>query len=194
MQNEKKDRRVQRTLRMLDEALMDLLEEKPMSEIGVTELCAAADINRNTFYSHYSNPNDVLAHLEQQLLSQIGDALSASSSSEKATETVLRTLHDNKRLAKVLLSDNASSAVVYTLFDSARTRAMSKANRHSNKLSPAYQILMSEFSLAGGIAVIRSWAADGMQLPPNDVAKFIRIVSNTGSDGIQESPDPEFHS
>ena len=38
MEASNKDRRIQRTRRMVDEAMMSLLEEKPFNEISVTEL------------------------------------------------------------------------------------------------------------------------------------------------------------
>lgn len=192
MDAEKTDRRILRTLRNLDDALMSLLEEKPLSQIGVTELCERADINRNTFYSHYSNPDEILRRLEQQLLAQIGDSLAETSSSEQATEAVLKALYTHKRLAAALLSDNAASDVVYTIMESARSRTLSKANRHEHRVSTPYRILMSEFSLGGGAAVVKRWAADGMQQSPEDVAKLIRIMGNYGAEGLQQGNYPEF--
>lgn len=41
-------------------SLIELLDEKYISEISVTELCNKANMNRSTFYSHYENVIDVL--------------------------------------------------------------------------------------------------------------------------------------
>jgi len=52
----RENQRVQLTKRLLKEALMKLLEEKPLEQINVSELCRVADINRATFYKHYAIP------------------------------------------------------------------------------------------------------------------------------------------
>ena len=193
MEAKRTDRRVLRTLRMIDDALLELLEEKPIGEIGVTQLCERADINRNTFYSHYGTPQDVLNHLEEKILSQIGSALSPSSDSVEATETTLRVLKENSRLAKVLLSDHVDGHFSDTLFQATTSRSLQIASRQASRLSHEYQLLLADFSNAGGAAIVRRWALNGMQEPPEDIARFIRIVSNYGSHGVQDQPDPQFY-
>lgn len=41
-------------------ALLKLLESRPFVEIGVTEICQTAGVNRSTFYSHYTNTYELL--------------------------------------------------------------------------------------------------------------------------------------
>ena len=192
MTQKKTDRRILRTIRMIDEAMMDLLEDKPISEIGVTELCERADINRNTFYCHYNSPVDVLSHLEENIMEEISKALSASADSVEATQTTLRVLSENKRMAKILLSDNVGVAFTEKLIQLTTARNLSIAKRQYSRLSNEYQMMLSEFSIAGGAAVVRHWALNDMKESPEDVAKFIRIVSNHGSQSIQHNPAPEF--
>ncbi len=63
MENKKSnggDHRVRVTKMLIRKAFMNLLREKPIQSISITELCSAAGINRGTFYSHYSNINDLL--------------------------------------------------------------------------------------------------------------------------------------
>ena len=44
----------------MDEALIMLLEKKDFEYITVKEICAAAGVNRSTFYLHYENTSDLL--------------------------------------------------------------------------------------------------------------------------------------
>ncbi len=46
------DRRVERTKRNIYFAFFELLKNKPMDEISITELANKADIDRRTFYMH----------------------------------------------------------------------------------------------------------------------------------------------
>lgn len=192
MEAKKTDRRILRTLRMIDDAMMGLLEEKPIGEIGVTELCERADINRNTFYSHYNNPMDVLNHLEENILTEIGSSLSPLADSVEATETMLRVLKKNRRMAGILLSDNVGHHFSDTMLKATTSRNLQIASRQSSRLSRDYQLMLSDFSVAGGAAVVRRWAVNGMKEPPEDIAKFIRMISNYGSHGAQDQPEPEF--
>lgn len=44
----------------MDEALIELLEEKDLEYITVKELCAKAGVNRSTFYLHYETMDDLV--------------------------------------------------------------------------------------------------------------------------------------
>lgn len=61
---EKMDRRVRRSRAAIRAAFLDLLMEKEYTQITVKELAARADVNRKTFYTHYSSLDDVLSEVE----------------------------------------------------------------------------------------------------------------------------------
>ena len=52
MKNEK-DLRVLKTRRNIMDSFLALLQEKPLEEISVTEICDRAQCSRNTFYLHF---------------------------------------------------------------------------------------------------------------------------------------------
>ena len=54
------NRSVRNTKRKLKEALMTLMQTKPVNAISVKELTELADVNRGTFYLHYSDIYDML--------------------------------------------------------------------------------------------------------------------------------------
>lgn len=49
------------TAAKMDEAFLTLLEKKDLEYITVKEICAAAGVNRSTFYLHYENIGDLLS-------------------------------------------------------------------------------------------------------------------------------------
>jgi AcrR family transcriptional regulator len=55
----KMDRRVLRTRNVLGDALMALMHEKPFAEISVQDVLNRARISRSTFYTHYSDKDDL---------------------------------------------------------------------------------------------------------------------------------------
>ena len=55
----KMDRRVRRTRDALGDALVGLMHEKPFAEINVQDVLDRAQISRSTFYTHYSDKDDL---------------------------------------------------------------------------------------------------------------------------------------
>ena len=74
---EQTNQRVMITKKLLKDALLHLLENKPISKINITELCKAAGINRSTFYAHYEIPHDVLTDIEHDLMDELTELLQA---------------------------------------------------------------------------------------------------------------------
>jgi len=66
-----KDRRIRKTHAALIAALRELMKSKLFLSITVSELCEKADINRSTFYYHYSSTEDVLYELHEMLFEKM---------------------------------------------------------------------------------------------------------------------------
>ena len=59
-ERETEDRRVRKTKKQLRGALTSLLLEKDISRVTVRDVADLADVNRGTFYAHYSDVYDLL--------------------------------------------------------------------------------------------------------------------------------------
>lgn len=64
------DLRVVKTRRVIRNALFELMGEKPLPKITISEICARAEINRKTFYRHYREVGDVITELENEILGE----------------------------------------------------------------------------------------------------------------------------
>lgn len=77
--NTKNNQRTRLSKILLKNALMDLLSEKgSVTKISVRELCERADLNRSTFYAHYSEPKELLEEVEAELLDATRECLQRS--------------------------------------------------------------------------------------------------------------------
>lgn len=65
------DRRAVRTKRMIRNALSELIEEKGYNNISITDLTTRADINRGTFYLHYTDKYDLLDQVENEVIAEV---------------------------------------------------------------------------------------------------------------------------
>ena len=69
------NRSVRNTKKRLQEALLTLLQKKPINQITVKELTELADVNRGTFYFHYTDVYDMLHKTEDRFFNDFNDVL-----------------------------------------------------------------------------------------------------------------------
>lgn len=65
------DKRVVRTKKAIKSALFTIMETKDISAITISELTAAANVNRRTFYTHYKCITDILSEVESDLVAAL---------------------------------------------------------------------------------------------------------------------------
>ena len=65
------DLRIKKTKRAIRTAFYELIKEKPLEKITVTEIAARAEINKATFYAHYETIHDLVDQLEQEAVAEV---------------------------------------------------------------------------------------------------------------------------
>ena len=73
----KEDARVRRTRDALGDALVALMQEKPFDSITVQDVLDRAHVGRSTFYSHYSDKDDLLMSDADEFFEMVAMMLSA---------------------------------------------------------------------------------------------------------------------
>ena len=109
---EREDRRVVLTKKLLKDALISLMKEKPLHGISIKKICETADVNRSTFYHHYETQFDLYDDILGDVSNDIGGI------TRKVREkdgTALEILTDiflyaeaNRDLFLVILSNNSN--------------------------------------------------------------------------------------
>ncbi|MEH7224136.1 TetR-like C-terminal domain-containing protein [Bacillus sp. JJ1566] len=69
------DRRIKKTKHSLKNAYINLIEQYPEHEITVSMIAQYADLNRATFYAHYSNKEEFLEEALCELLEGLREAI-----------------------------------------------------------------------------------------------------------------------
>ena len=64
------DRRIRKSKKALQEALIRLLSKKSIGEITIKELTDEADVHRGTFYHHYADAMDLKVQTEREIAEQ----------------------------------------------------------------------------------------------------------------------------
>lgn len=159
------DLRVVKTRRTIRSALVDLMSEKELSAITISELSARAEINRKTFYRHYHTIADVVAELENEILSEFSEILKSGNDSLMNIGAVLRdisALVERRREFFVrLMTYN------HDLFNNGKIKAMlcktlSVSLRKAGAAMDEKPLAaVSEFLISGVLALYADWFDNG---------------------------------
>lgn len=60
-----------RSRRMLREAYVELMTERPLEKITVTDIVSRAGLNRGTFYAHFANPEALREQMEAEFIEEL---------------------------------------------------------------------------------------------------------------------------
>jgi len=182
LRDKEDDRRVRYSKMVLKECLIGLLQKKNIDKITVTELCEEADINRSTFYAHYTDTFDLLHHIERELLNELDKYLSQFSFIGEAAESLLfiNKIFDyiaaNADLCRVVLGENGSISFRKELM----TYVQQISIREWQDVDAELVDYLSMFGVNGCIGVIQRWLQSGLKKTPAEMAEMIIRLTYEG--------------
>ena len=184
MKNEKTtDRRIKFSKMMLRQSLLELMKEKPINKITITEICKHADINRNTFYSYFTTPDDLLCQIENDLYDEIRDSVESSLQISTISSSLLEiftAISKNEDLCKIIFSEFGDKVFLRKIMDIAYDRCITEWSCIAPDL-PKRQLEMAYTFIANGCAgLIESWIQSGFKESPLEIAQFINKISSNG--------------
>jgi AcrR family transcriptional regulator len=182
--NEKTDARVRRTRDALGDALVALMQEKPFDTITVQDVLDRAHVSRSTFYSHYSDKDDLLLSDADEFFERISTALSAHGDKSDRVFPVqefFTHLADVQPFYKALVK----SGKFQENMELARGHFARGIERRLSELSRGQSIPAGErsaiaFTHAGALLSLLTWWLDrGMREPPEQMDElFHRLLWN----------------
>ena len=181
MKSDKLDRRVQYTLMVLKQSLLDLMAASPISRITVTEICERANINRGTFYVYYRDPYDLLAQIQDELDTEIRATLAKGlHSSRDVTVEILRSIAAQRSLCTVLFGKFGDAAFLQRLIFNAHDQFIADWQSRT-RLTSTDELARFYIFIANGIAAtIQDWLQRDMPESPDEFAAFIEKAINHG--------------
>jgi AcrR family transcriptional regulator len=166
------DPRVQRSVRALGAALVELMHEQAFDSITVQDILRRAGVGRATFYSHYRNKEDVLYSNFETFFGRLERALEASRAPTPrvapvaeflshigAVDRFVRALRDAGRL-------QATHSLIVDFFASMIERRIALAKDSRPGVPPALVARM----LASALMEMVQWSVD--RAKSSDAAQF----------------------
>jgi len=115
------DRRIQRTRKLLEEALLALIEEQGYESITIQQITDRANLGRATFYWHYHDKEELLRAMLQALHDDLEQRLVPLSAQDVARGnprlgiTIFQHVAAHADLYRVLLSERGASSARHFL-------------------------------------------------------------------------------
>lgn len=176
----KGNRRILYTKKVIKESLIELLQDKEIHEITVTDICKKANINRGTFYTHYKDAYDLLQSIEDELFNQILKYV-IETPIEKHLNTLLinifELIAENKSLCKILFCKQRGSKLLDRILYIAYTVDFNKLVVKLN-IDDVYLDYLIKYSIGGILSVIQTWLENDLKESPADLVNFLDNIVN----------------
>lgn len=183
----KTDARVKRTRDALGDALIALMQEKPFETITVQEVLDRAHVSRSTFYTHYSDKDDLLMSDAEEFFEALSMALSTHSEKSDRVFPVrefFAHLSDVQPFFKALVKSGKfqeNMELARGHFARGIERRLSELPRGQS--IPRKEVPAIAFAQAGALLSLVTWWIDrGMREAPEEMDElFHRIIWNGAS-------------
>lgn len=176
-------RRTQYTQRALQDALIELLTDKPLSRITVRELCEKADVNRSTFYAHYRDTASLLHDIEKDAIDWVRGTLQQLleqpdvESVGHVIEHICQYIADNRSHLRVLMSTKADLGFQQRLLGLIYGRNDVVAQLQPQGVSPEEAEMRVRFAVSGSVGLLQYWLSTDLEASPEAVARTITTMA-----------------
>lgn len=182
----KTDRRIERSQRALQEALLQLMLEKGYGETSVSDIVERANVGRSTFYAHFADKEDLLQQSLQGLKAFLTDETIVPPNREGPSHPALTFalpmfLHayEQRNLFQSLMAVRSGAPVQEHLqimltdliVEKLDSKACGTSGGEDRELPP---LLRAHFIVGAFLAVLLRWVADPAEETPYEIDRKFR--------------------
>lgn len=188
MTNKKKvDRRIRRTRKLLQVALISLLRRKPLAKIQIKEIVEEADVSRPTFYQHFETKENLLFSLMDDLFERIHIAVFHNVEDggsvdilQLLTSSYEQWLLHSEELKWVLQVENKDLLIETLRPHIQALRAEVDKHFTPPEIIQTYVNYETSFVCGGLYMLIRDWISNGMQESAETMGKITFLLVDNG--------------
>ena len=187
--SKKKNRQSTRSQKMLRTALLELLQEKPLHKIGISEITERADLARSTFYTHFESKEELLNCCIDQTLSAFFDYLKESGSFDEVKDVdnrfwtvFFRQWKEDVELIELFKVPELGKVLIERLKTNHQAVYNEKISQMVPDLNPVLAGYFIEFLAFSSFAVLKHWVETDMGEPPEALGELMNeLTSSTKS-------------
>ncbi|MDN6397983.1 transcriptional regulator, TetR family [Alkalibacterium gilvum] len=178
----KKNRSVQKTKRILKQTLIDLLKDQSIHQVKVKELTERAEVNRGTFYFHYSDIYDLLYEIEDDVFQELESVFDQFDKEGHSTteglllEVLFEGLTEKREIVYILLGPNGSRSFSSRIDGWIDYHSRNILQRAFPQVDADYHRLVSAFLIRGVIGTFKTWYETGQKQTYKELAEIIEKI------------------
>ena len=171
----REDLRQRRTKKFLMTALMELMEERPLSEISVVDICERAMVHRTTFYAHFDDKLALLRYAVDELQKYFEPVDPSLDPRTGPREYFMVLFHNALSFLKshrgMFLT--VQGAAEFYVLDEIITDALKRKLSESAPAAGFDPELTARFYAGGLLALIRWWLSSGADVPDEVLLRHV---------------------
>lgn len=180
-----KDRRIQKTQKLLHEALFSLIHEKSFDSIVVKEILDRANVGRSTFYMHFRDKDELLASGMHDMLRSVHPAGLSSSAKlyEKAISfslPIFEHIRQQRRIGEAMIGTRGRAIIHEHLqkvlserIAADLTKGFQRQRKTQGQMPPD---LLVQYVASTFILVLNWWVESRSPLAPKEVNDLFRSL------------------
>lgn len=178
MEQKKRNKNALRSRKLIIDAYSKLLETQSANKITVTKIVETADLNRSTFYAHFTSPSDVLAAIEEDIINKFKTLLNQVKPERfleqplPLVREIAKLVNDNHELFIKLIKDNSESRFLEKLKEVFIEKLMSDTETLKLFKDRTALDINLRFLSGGYMEIIRDWFNGNLDIPIEQLSKI----------------------
>ena len=183
--NNKSTIKVNKTKKILEDALGALLEEKPFEEIRVIDICSKANMHRSTFYTYFNDKYELLKSKLDEYEAKFLEDLQRYKIEDKLKDfhidimiKILQYFYFNRKYLKIIFQNNKDNSITKILqkyleayvIEGVKDMKLAKPDK------PYFFNVMGAFYSGAFVTVISEWILNDCTIKPQELAECISDI------------------
>jgi AcrR family transcriptional regulator len=183
-----KDLRVRRTKKWLQDALIQLMREKPFRELQITEIADHAQVSRPTFYLHYHSKEELLLSLVDQVFAEFLNELEIESAQSQYSKLALciqlfKYWERHEATLTLIFRTEIQSEIIHRLNNHLKQMVLFiQAKTGKPVASGAALDLMVAFMSSGAYTLLTQWGLQKIPYTAEQMGLFLHQLTLTHDD------------
>jgi len=169
------DARVRYTKMVIKNSFIKLLKKQPVNKITVKDVCELAEINRATFYKHYTDCFDLLKQIEDEMIAELGQLVEGVSHKNHTDmfRKMFSKIKEGGELYITIASEYGDSTFPNRILNLCYEQMYPSLENQFPNMTKTKQEWLYYFSASGCSGVLNHWINTGMKEDASELSKFI---------------------
>jgi AcrR family transcriptional regulator len=185
MADKELDKRVERSRRLLIDALLELMKDRPYSKISVAHIAEQSGVARPTFYLHFHSKDDLLvAYIDEmfeKFYSEVDEYITQRKDADPVIASIMfRQWSDNAVFARLLVQDDIETLML-TQFKNYVSRVVERfMDAHGIQNKAGLLPYVVDYLAGASFMVITRWIREGFVETPEVMGELYASLVRPG--------------